>query len=165
MAKDEYKDAPAEDNHDIKHVLRTALGVVIGLGTAAAIAYGVWVIAHEQFGFFSYTGLTRMQVMKVAHELDMRYKILSRVVGSNGPHHKFYRGVYTSKDGGMPLYYRFEYFPDGNAEMNLYPMIFETWTTSGEKQANMTFPATGSRLTSKDQVYANQRYMHEMRER
>ena len=143
------KDAPVEGEHsDLKHILRTALGVVVGIGAAAAIAYGVWTVIHEHFGFFSYTGLTQMQVAKVAHELDMRYKILSRVVGSNGPGHRYYRGVYTSKDGGMPLYYKFEYFPGGEAQLSLYPMIFETWTTSGESDARMTFPATGERAMS-----------------
>jgi hypothetical protein len=137
------------DNHDLKHIFRTALGVLIGLGAAAVAAYIAWQIAHEYFGFFSYTGLNRIQVSKVAHELDLRYKILSRVVGSNGPGHKYFRGVYTSKDGGFPLYYRFEYFPNGEAELNLYPMIFETWTTSGNHDTKMTFPAPGAELISK----------------
>jgi hypothetical protein len=143
------KDAPSEGEHsDLKHIMRTALGVVIGIGAAAAVAYVVWQIAHEHLGYFAYTGLTQMQVAKVAHELDMRYKILSRVVGSNGPGHRYYRGVYTSKDGGMPLYYKFEYFPNREAELNLYPMLFETWTTSGNNDARMTFPSTGERAIS-----------------
>ena len=80
------KDAPVEGEHsDLKHILRTALGVVVGIGAAAAIAYGIWTVMHEHFGFFSYTGLTQMQVAKVAHELDMRYKILIRVVGQQRP--------------------------------------------------------------------------------
>jgi hypothetical protein len=142
------KEEPVEDNNDLKHIFRTALGIIVGIVGAGAILYGLWEVAHNHFGFFSYTGLSKMQVAKVAHELDMRYKILSRVVGSNGPGHKFYRGVYTSKDGGIPLYYRFEYFPGGDAQLDLYPMIFETWTTQGERQAHMTYPATGERRMS-----------------
>jgi hypothetical protein len=145
-----------DEHSDIKHIIRTALGVVIGLGVAAGVGYAIWHFAHEHMGFFSYTGLTQMQVAKVAHELDMRYKILSRVVGSNGPGHRYYRGVYTSKDGGMPLYYKFEYFPNHEAELQLYPMLFETWTTSGEDNARMTFPATGERAMSQSRYERKQ---------
>jgi hypothetical protein len=152
MAKDEIP----ESNEDLKHIMRTALGVIIGVVGVGAILYGLWEVMHNNFGFFSYTGLTRMQVAKVAHELDMRYKILSRVVGSNGPGHRFYRGVYTGKDGGFPLYYKFEYFPGGDAKLDLYPMIFETWTTEGEKQAKMTFPATGERSMSQSKYEKRQ---------
>jgi hypothetical protein len=145
------------DSHeDLRHIFRTAIGVVIGVIGVGAIAYALWEIAHNHFGFFSYQGLSKMQVAKVAHELDMRYKILSRVVGSNGPGHRFYRGIYTSKDGGFPLYYRFEYFPGGDAKLDLYPMIFESWSTEGEKQATMTFPATGERALSQSRYEKKQ---------
>jgi hypothetical protein len=120
-----------ETRINFQNIGETALGVLLGLGVAVTIGVFAFPFIQRSFGVFSYLGLKRRQVENIAKEMDKRYKVLVRTMGSNGKGHRFFRGIYADK-GMYPLYYRYEYFPDGSAEFQIYPLITELFSTSGD---------------------------------
>lgn len=127
-------------------IIETAIGVALGLtlvgGVAIAILPQLKDIMQKQ-GLFSYNGLTKEHVLGVYRAMDARCKILSRACGSNEPGHGFCRGIYLGGAATYPLYYRYEYFPDGRATYDLYPMVLERWSTDpdiGHKTGTISYP-------------------------
>jgi len=113
-------------------IIETAIGVALGLtiiGGLAVVALPQLKEMMQKQGLFAYNGLTREHVIGVYKAMDARCKILSRVCGSHGTGHGFCRGIYLGGAATFPLYYRYEYFPDGRATYDLYPMVAERWST------------------------------------
>ena len=132
-------------NLNFRVVLEVALGIILGLGVAAAAAVVIFPIAQKHFGIFSYNGLTVAQVQAVAKEMDAKYKILVRTSGSNFKGHRFFRGLYAT-EAGLPLYYKYEYHGDGQADLQIYPMLTELFTTypdTGKTSGKLIYPPAG----------------------
>lgn len=102
------------------------LGVSLG---AALLAAGAIYLLHNYGDLFSYNGLSSEQVARVKEEVEQHYDLLSSVKGKTLFGNTFYRGIYVPKNGGFPLYYRYELSKNG-ATFHLYPMLFEGWSTN-----------------------------------
>lgn len=112
-----------------KGVLKTALGVVAGIGIVAGAAFAIFGLLQRLGIVVSYTGLTREQVLQVMRELDGRADVLSRVQGGT-PEHEFVRGIYLGGAATFPLYYRADFWADGRASFKIYPLLWsEEWST------------------------------------
>jgi hypothetical protein len=109
------------------NIIDTALGVVLGAGIIGAALF----IANKYFGLFAYPGLSPKELEKVYGELNRRYKIVSRVNGSD-----YSRGIYDV--GGSLYYYYYTYGQD----LVLYPLVFERYTTDTSLLGNpkLTYP-------------------------
>lgn len=112
-----------------KHILEDL--AFVGILSVVMFVGVYWLF--KKFGLFSYNGLQIAEVEKVYTEFQKRYPPLSKVRGPNyfpGSKGYFERGIATSKDGsGYPLYYHYNYDNKGNADFQIYPLMFETWTT------------------------------------
>jgi hypothetical protein len=99
---------------------------VVGVAAFVGIYWG-----FSRIGLFSYNALPKEHVDAIYKDFLTRYKILSRVHGHLPLIGYFERGIVTGPDGspGYPLY--FHYWSNGDdANFQMYPMMFETWTTS-----------------------------------
>lgn len=101
----------------------------VSLGALLLGAVGFWAL-HTYGDLFSYNGLTRQQVANVKHELSKHYDLLSSVKGKTLLGDTYWRGIYLPKNGGDPLYYRYELTRGNGVSFHLYPMLFEGWSTN-----------------------------------
>ena len=124
-----------------KHFLEDTGAIIAGIGITAVAAAALFFTARH-FGYFSYIGLSADDVASVMAEVDSRFKILSRVHGRTW-NSDFYRGIYSGGDTAYPLYYRYEIFDDGNASLEIYPLVYEKWSTNQDifgTTGDLTFP-------------------------
>ena len=103
------------------------LGVSLG---AALLGAAAIYLLHNYGELFSYNGLSRNQVAKVKRELSKHYDLLSSVKGKTLFGNVYWRGIYIPKNGGNPLYYRYELLPNNGVSLHLYPMVYEMWSTN-----------------------------------
>jgi hypothetical protein len=107
---------------NIANVIENALSLAI----VGGLAIGGFYIAQHYFGFFSYQGLKREQVLDTVKKVEEKFPVLSRACG-NDFFGDFCRGIYLT-DSGM-IYYRLQ--DDGvKASYNLYSVPAELWTTT-----------------------------------
>ena len=116
------------------------LGVSIG---ALLLGAGAFYLLHNFGDFFSYNGLRKEEVALVKKELEAHYDLLSSVRGKTLFGDTFWRGIYVPKNGGYPMYYRYEVGRDGSKKFSLYPMLMELWSSQPNilgTQAKMVYP-------------------------
>lgn len=99
------------------------------VGALILIGAGLWLL-HEYGDLFSYNGLSRNQVANIKKELSKHYTLLSSVKGKTLLGDIYWRGIYLPKQGGIPLYYRYELTRGNGVKMSIYPMLYETWSTN-----------------------------------
>lgn len=106
---------------------------MLAIGLAVAAGAIIFKIAQSHFGFFSYGGMSRNQVLQVARAVDARLPILSRACERPNPFDNrdyFCRGIYLPSNGEM-VYYRLEdNVSDNSAHYELYKVPAEMWTTN-----------------------------------
>lgn len=115
------------------------LGVSVG---ALLLGAGLFWLLHNYGDLFSYNGLTKEEVIAVKKELETHYDLLSSVRGKTFFGDTFWRGIYIPKNGGSPMYYRYELSKRG-ASFTLYPMLFESWLSNPNilgEQSRMVYP-------------------------
>lgn len=102
--------------------------ILVALGIAGVAGF-VLLKSSPLAGMLSYNGLSSHQVRKTYQLFLKRYEVLSMVQGNNfllGGN--FVRGV-ASGPGGL-YYYHFSDDGNGGVEFNVYPELYETWTTN-----------------------------------
>ena len=99
---------------NIKAVLETAVGVVVGVGLLGVGA----LIANRLFGIYAYPHLTSQQVDTIAKQYDSRFRIVTRACDST-----HCRGIY---DMGGSLYY---YSWEKGKSYTIYPLFYERYST------------------------------------
>lgn len=98
----------------MKDLFTPALGTALGVSIAVAVAVGLFLVAQRLLGFFSYSGLTSVQIDKVAH------KYLGNVVTkADGPDYS--RGVINT--GGSLYYFSWHY----GKSFEVYPLVMERY--------------------------------------
>ena len=114
--------------------------LLIGLSLGGLILLGAGAYLLHNYGdLFSYNGLRSSDIQVVRKRLAKYYDLLSSVAGRDWlTGDSFTRGIYVPKAGGMPLYYRYTVKRDGNRSFNLYPMVYEMWSTNSNILGNKT---------------------------
>lgn len=109
----------------LDHVINEAVGVITGI----AILGAGYVLMNNLFGFDSYQGLSSQEVGAVIKNLTDNYKVISSVSGKSIWGRDYKRGVLMGQ-GGSLYYYRFEFENGRPVSIMLFPLYFESWTTS-----------------------------------
>lgn len=109
----------------LDHIVNEALGVIAGV----AILGAGYIIANSFFGFDSYQGLSSNQIGAVISNLEKNFKIISSVQGTSIWGRPYKRGVLMGP-GGSLYYYRFSYENEKPVGIMIFPLYFETWSTT-----------------------------------
>lgn len=107
------------------HIINEALGVLTGV----AILGAGYLVLNGFLGFDSYTGLSPDEIGVVINNLMKNYTVISSVSGTSIWGRQYKRGI-LSGHGGPLYYYRFEYENGAPVSIMLFPLYFETWTTT-----------------------------------
>lgn len=118
---------PSSIRLDWNHILQDLIVVGITLGTLGFITFSYGEDILKQTGEFAYNGLPPEQIRKVYALFREKFEPFSEVGGYQGKKY-FRRGIHLSKSGN-PYYFHYEEEPDGDVEFEMYPMVYEAWTT------------------------------------